>query len=101
MTYDADRAYELVKARLDYICVPATTETYLRARIEAAAKRLEQNGIRLRDTTDDLMLLCDMAVWEFQSRDKPGAMPEWLKIVRRERWLADRKANAEVDGDAP
>lgn len=32
----------------------------------------------------------DVTVWQHQNRDKPGAMPEWLRLRRRERWLSQR-----------
>ena len=43
------------------------------------------------------MLLVDMTVWEYQNRDKMTGMPEWLRIVRRERFLADRRINEEAE----
>ena len=97
MAYDKELALNLVKDRLNRMRASTQQDEYLRMRIEAAAQRLKGNGITLRDTTSDLMLLVDMTVWEYQNRDKPGAMPEWLKMVRRERFLADRKKGEEAD----
>ena len=97
MVYNAQLALNLVKDRLNRMRVATQDDEYLRARIEAAARRLEKNGIHLMDTTDDLMLLVDMTVWEYQNRDKMTGMPEWLKMVRRERFLADRKAHEEAE----
>ena len=36
-----------------------------------------------------MMFLVDYTVWQYQNRDKPGDMPDWLRLDRRERWLAD------------
>ena len=96
--YNAMLALNLVKDRLNRMRVATQDDEYLKTRIDAAAKRLEKNGIHLMDTTDDLMLLVDMTVWEYQNRDKAAGMPEWLRQVRRERFLADRRAHEEAEG---
>lgn len=77
--------------------VATLDEEYMKTRIDAAAKRMGENGIHLTDSTDDLMLLVDMTVWEYQNRDKMTGMPEWLRMVRRERFLADRRINEEAE----
>ena len=97
MVYNAALALNLVKDRLNRMSVTTQDDEYLKTRIDAAAKRLEKNGIHLTDSTDDLMLLVDMTVWEYQNRDKMTGMPEWLRVVRRERFLADRRINEEAD----
>lgn len=97
MVYNASLALNLVKDRLNRLRVATQDDEYLQTRIDAAAKRLEKNGIHLMDTTDDLMLLVDMTVWEYQNRDKMTGMPEWLKMARRERFLSDRRAHEEAD----
>ncbi|MBQ8617635.1 MAG: hypothetical protein IJ418_08985 [Clostridia bacterium] len=97
MVYNANLALNLVKDRLNRMRVATKDDEYLKSRIDAAAKRLEKNGIRLMDTTDDLMLLVDMTVWEYQNRDKMTGMPEWLRQVRRERFLADRRVHEEAE----
>ena len=95
MVYNADLALSLVKDRLNRMRVATQDDEYLKTRIDAAARRLAKNGIHLIDTSDDLMLLVDMTVWEYSNRDKMTGMPEWLRQVRRERFLADRKAHEE------
>ena len=50
---------------------------------------MKRLGIHLTESADDMMLLVDYTVWQYQNRDKAGDMPEWLKHDRRERWLAD------------
>lgn len=97
MTYNARAALEYVKARREYLSLPKEQEEYTLARINAAAHRLRDNGIELQDTPQDLMLLVDMTVWEMSNRDRPGSMPEWLKQVRRERWLHDGAARRRAE----
>lgn len=97
MVYNAALALNLVKDRMNRMRVATPDDEYIKTRIEAAARQLERNGIHLTDSTDDLMLLVDMTVWAYQNRDKMTGMPEWLKMVRRERFLADRKINEEAD----
>ena len=80
-------ALGMVKARLNRTASDNTLDSYFTQRIEAAAKELEGTGIRLTDSADDLMLLVDYSVWQYQNRDSAGAMPDWLRLRRRERWL--------------
>ena len=96
MTYDSALALSLVKARLNILPANTTLDEYLSARIEAAALELTESGIRLREDAADTMLLVDMAVWQYQSRDKDAGMPEWLRLRRRERWLRDRAKGGEA-----
>ena len=81
-----ENALELVRARLNRLGV-SLLDDYLRTRITAAVQRLTRLGITLTDSADDLMLVVDYTVWEYQNRDKGEAMPQWLRLVRRERWL--------------
>lgn len=87
MVYDEKLVLDLMKARLNILPQNTALDAYLSARIEAAAGELGKNGINLSDTAEDTMLLVDMAVWEYQSRDKQAGMPDWLRLRRRERWL--------------
>lgn len=82
----------IVKARLNRLASDKTLDGYLLTRIEAAASELERTGIRI-DTNDprDTVLLADLVVWQYLNRDKPGAMPDWLRLARRERWLQQQK----------
>ena len=97
MVYNAALALSMVKHRLDYMQVKTPKDDYLTARISAAAEKLKNRGIRLTDSTDDMMLLVDVTVWDYQSRDKQGGEPEWLRMAIRERFLVDRKKNEEAD----
>lgn len=84
---DARAAFDLVKARLTRLG-QSPLDDYLWTRIEAAESQLLKIGVDLQpDDADDLLLVVDLAVWQYQNRDKPGAMPEWLRLRRRERWF--------------
>ena len=84
-----ETALGLVKARLNRLAGDTSLGTYLQARISAAVQSLEDTGITLTDSQEDLMLVVDVAVWQYQNRDKPGSMPEWLRLERRERWFRE------------
>lgn len=85
MAVNQETALSLVKARLNRL--DANLDTYLIQRVAAAVEELTRIGIQLNDSADDLMLVVDYTVWQYQNRDTPGAMPEWLRLRRRERWI--------------
>lgn len=93
MALDMTAALGIVKARLNRLPGDTSLDEYLSARIEAAANELTKIGITLDDSTDDLMLVVDTAVWQYSNRDKPGGMPDWLRLRRRERWLREGVVN--------
>lgn len=80
-------ALELMKARLNRLPGDTSLDQYFMRRITAAEEYLENRGITLTDSTEDLMDVVDLAVWEYQNRDKPGSQPAWLRLRIRERWL--------------
>lgn len=80
-------ALSLVKSRLNRVPGDTSLDDMLNKRIEAAIQQLKDSGIDLQDTARDIMLVVDLTVWEYQNRDKPGGMPEWLRRMRFERWL--------------
>ena len=84
---DNTQALSLVKARLNRLSTDTTLDEYLTARIMAAEQAIEATGIVLTISVADLMLVVDYTVWEYQNRDKPGSMPDWLRLRRRERWV--------------
>ena len=84
---DNTQALSLVKTRLNRLSTDTTLDVYLTARIMAAEQALEATGIVLTASVADLMLVVDYTVWEYQTRDKPGSMPDWLRLRRRERWV--------------
>jgi len=89
-------AYELLLTRLDRggTTPPESLADYLHRRLEAAAQQLQREGIVLEDTTRDTMLLVDLAAWQHQNRDNPGATPAWLRAEKRNRWIQQREAGA-------
>lgn len=90
----------IVKARLNRLASDTTLDPYLTSRIEAAASELEGTGIHLVDNdTDDQVFLADFVVWQYGNRDKPGGMPDWLRLKRRERWLRDQAKNEGAQND--
>ncbi|MEG0766082.1 MAG: hypothetical protein RR482_00055 [Clostridia bacterium] len=84
-------ALELLKVRLDRLASDSSRDDYWRARLDAADAELAKNGIHLRaDDQADMMLLVDVTAWKHANRDSNAGMPEWLRLARRERWLAER-----------
>ena len=91
MAVDMTVALQMVKARLNRLPGDTTLDEYLTARIAATVDDLTGIGIDLTESTDDLMLVVDSTVWSYQNRDKPGGMPDWLRLRRRERWVQEVK----------
>lgn len=87
MTINIITALKLVKSRLNRTAADTHLDEYFTQRIEAAEAELEGTGILLTSSADDLMLVVDYTVWQYQNRDSTGAMPDWLRLRRRERWL--------------
>lgn len=92
---DTLTALELMKVRLNRRSGDTSLDAYFMPRIQAAVENLTGAGIALTDSTEDLMLVVDTAVWQYQNRDKPGSMPEWLRLQRRERWLRLREGEGQ------
>lgn len=92
-TINTVTALGMVKARLNRVPGDTSLDDYFEARINGAVAELARIGIELTDSADDMMLLVDYTVWQYQNRDKPGGMPEWLRLRRRERWLAEVKSD--------
>ena len=86
------QALALMKTRLNRLEGDTSLDQYFSARIEAAAQALEKTGIVLENNVNDLLLVVDMAVWDYQNRDKPGGMPDWLRLRRRERWISQERS---------
>ena len=92
---DSLTALALVKARLNRMAADTSLDEHFLQRIDAAAAELEGTGISLTDSADDLMLLVDYTVWQYQNRDSNAGMPDWLRLRRRERWLRQRREGDE------
>lgn len=81
-------ALAIVKTRLNRLQGDTSLdETALLPRLNGAVLTLKKNGIVLQDTADDIVLLADYVVDRYQNRDQPGEMPQWLRLLRRERFL--------------
>ena len=87
MAGTTNTALSLVKQRLNRLAADTSLDDYFTQRIAAAEAELAGTGISLTDSADDLMLLVDYTVWQYQNRDSAGRMPDWLRLRRRERWL--------------
>lgn len=88
MAVDQNVALMMVKTRLNRLQNDASLDDYLLNRIDAAEQEI--NGmvpVPLTDSTADLMLLVDYAVYAYQNRDKAERMPEWLRYRLRCRFL--------------
>ena len=93
MAVDQATALALMKARLNMLPSNTSLDTYLTARFTAAEAELENQGVEdLGFFDDDLLFVVDFAVWQYQNRDKPGGMPDWMRLKRRERWLRMKEA---------
>lgn len=91
MAYNLDTVLPLVKQRLDRLPSDTKLDQYLEARIKGADEEFSRDGIHLQaDSAADALLLVDMVCWQYQNRDKPAAMPEHLRLRRKERWLHER-----------
>lgn len=92
---DKALAVQLVKQRLTRPPGETCLNDYLTARVEGAAEELEDLGIRLvMGKVSDILMVVDLAVWEYQNRDKKEGMPDWLRLRRRERYLRKRRGQA-------
>lgn len=88
MAVDASQALSLMKVRLNRPAADNSLDTYFAARITAAVEQLNRMmPVKLDDSTADLMLLVDFAVWQYQDRDKNTGDPPWLRQRLRERHL--------------
>lgn len=87
---DQTQALALIKARLNRTPGDTSLDVYLLARLDAAAAQLEKTGIRLTGGIDDMLLTVDLAVYNYQNRDKEGREPDWLRARKRERWVQQR-----------
>ena len=84
-----DTVLQLIKVRLNR--ADTALDDYLSTRIEAARDELEYKGVSLNlAMTEDCVFLADFTAWQYLNRDKAGAMPEWLRLALRERFLRNR-----------
>lgn len=84
-----DTVLQLIKIRLNR--ADTTLDDYLYTRIVAARDKLEHKGVPLNLTvTEDCVFLSDLVAWQYLNRDNAGAMPKWLRLDLRERFLRNR-----------
>lgn len=88
MAIDNHTALKLMKARLNRLQNDISLDEYFEARIEAAAAEIESRGIALTDGCDDMLLVVDYAVYQYQNRDKAEDHPAWLEHRLRQRYFA-------------
>lgn len=97
MAVDYVTALRLVKSRLNRTAADTHLDDYFLQRIRAVEAELKGTGISLTCSADDLMLLVDYTVWQYQNRDSAGSMPDWLRLRRRERWLREKRTGGGQD----
>lgn len=85
----------MLKAQLDMRNPPEERIAQLKQLLEAAAFRIAQRGITLRDTADDAQLQVDYAAWMYRRRmlQASAQMPEYLRLD-----LNDRLAHEKMGG---
>ena len=81
------QALSLMKTRLNRTPGETALDEYFIARLDAAELAFKKEGIILGETMDDVLLLVDKAVYDYQNRDKQQGEPDWLRAKRRGRWL--------------
>ncbi len=79
----------VVKGRLNMLESETDLDSYLTERIRAAIGELSEAGIHLRNSSRDIVFVADYVCWQYSNRDKNEPMPDWLRLARRERWLAE------------
>lgn len=85
---DINAALLLMKSRLNRMAADTSLDSAFTYRLQGAEEELNQMfRADLTDSTADLLLLVDYTVWGYQNRDKSGAMPNWLRLKLRERFL--------------
>lgn len=90
--YNKELALQLLKARMDRagLDVPPDLLSYWESRLEYANKKLIDKGVVYDDeekSINDNSLIADYAAWMLKNRDESGAMPKWLSLEIRERFL--------------
>lgn len=79
----------VVKGRLNMLESETVLDSYLTERIKAAIGELSEVGIHLSNSSRDIVFAADYVCWQYSNRDKNEPMPDWLRLARRERWLAE------------
>ena len=89
-------ALMMVKTRLNRLLTDTSLDDYLLMRIEAAEQEINaMQPIPLGDSTGDLLLCVDYAVWQYQARDQSAGMPDWMRYRLRCRFLDNKGGGAD------
>lgn len=64
---------------------------YLRDRVSAAIQELERAGIYPDGGPADNLFVADYVCWEYANREKQEPMPDWLRLKRWERHMAEKR----------
>lgn len=88
MTEESKRqALSLMKTRLNRPPGETVLDDYFLSRLEAARMDYEKQKIILGDSINDVLMLVDKAVYDYQNRDKEQGEPKWLRERRKGRWI--------------
>ena len=93
MGINVDTAIAMVKQRKDMLQTANPKDAYIDMRVRETIGELQDMGIHLVDTPQDMMLVVDIAVWKYNNRDKSHAEPQWLRDAKNTRWINDRSIN--------
>lgn len=84
----------MLRSRLDE--PPHEKDLYLLELIKAVITELrEENGIHVKDTSQDIMFVTDICAWRYSNRDKQEEMPKWLKEMLKGRYMQEVRDAAE------
>lgn len=95
--FDFERAFTLLKARLDRagLPVPHAQEDEWRLMLAAAVAELKSKGITLTDAEDDIWLAAETAKQKIQHRDAPGGYSEELRRAIVQRFIKEGLKDAD------
>lgn len=100
MSINIDMAIAMVKQRKDMLQKPNPRDLYIEMRVKETIGELQDMGIHLVDSPQDLMLVVDIAVWKYNNRDKSNAEPQWMRNAKNNRWMNDRGINERYKAEA-
>lgn len=88
----------MLEADLNMLNPPAERVAMLEQLLEAAASRIAQRGITLRDTVGDAQLQVEYAAWMYKRRTlQAGAqIPEFLRLDLNDRLLSEKMGGGDA-----
>ncbi len=95
--FDYERAFALLKARLDRagLPIPIAQEEEWRLMLTAAVAELRGKGIKLTGEEDDIWLAAETAKQKIQHRDAPGGYSEELRRAIVQRFMKEGLKDAD------